>query len=54
MAVPAQPHDALFGAISEGVRTRVLSASPSEPDTWLGAVLDARDLDAVFGGESTH
>ena len=46
--------EARFGAVSEGVRTRVLCASPSELDTWLGAVLDARDLDAVFGGESTH
>ena len=46
--------EARFGAVSEGVRTRVLSASPRELDTWLGAVLDARDLDAVFGGESTH
>ena len=43
-----------FGTVSEGVRTRVLSASPRELDTWLGAVLGARDLDAVFGGKSTH
>ena len=43
-----------FGAVPEGVQTRVLAASPCELETWIGGVLDARDLDAVFRDGSTH
>ena len=43
-----------FGPISQDVKGRILGASVTDLETWLDAILDARDLDAVFANTVPH
>ena len=43
-----------FGPISQDVKGRILGASVTDLETWLDAILDARDLDSVFANTVPH
>ena len=43
-----------FGPVSHDVKGRILGASVTDLETWLDAILDARNLDAVFANTVPH
>lgn len=43
-----------FGPLSQTVRDRITVAGPEELDAWLDRVLDADNLEAMFGGTDQH
>ena len=43
-----------FGELSSAQAEQVQSASPEQLDSWLEALLTARDIDGVFGARAKH